>query len=350
MGATPTSVSDFFSNTKGGSGQLFNPQSSSSSPLPNFDFAAPSSGQTSPGVVPAANTPAVSGWGPQPTSPTDAISTMFGQPKPGQGPGGINPYINFGKGGYGIQSTLDPQLTSTLMNWLQGWMGKGATPFDLSALLPSGGTTEAGQMTAPLNPLMQQLMKFFQTGQGGGMPGADSLSEMAKTGDPISALPEWQAMVDAQQRQIKQNAANLKEQFGFAGNLSSTPMGNAMGDFYSQTSKDQNALLAQLQQAAMEAAQGRKLGASEYLSGAEQGFGAGLQGLDQQAITNLYNEFIRTRPEYSPLLGMTQNMASIFPPIINPNVGMGAGGAAASNMGGIMSSIGPLMKALGLGL
>jgi hypothetical protein len=114
--------------------------------------------------------------------------------------------------------------------------------------------------------LQQQLLSFLNGGQSN-IPGAQSLTQMANTGDPISALPEWQAMVKAMGQNTAQNQANLKEQFAFSGDLQSSPFGTAMSNYMQQTNLDQNALLGQLDTTAMENAMQRELTASQGLTG-----------------------------------------------------------------------------------
>src|SRR5258705_169685 len=74
-------------------------------------------------------------------------------------------------GGARTEPTLDPAFTTQLYQWLQSMMGKGASPFDLSASLPSGGTTAPGTLSAPENPILQALQEFYTKGTGGPLPG-----------------------------------------------------------------------------------------------------------------------------------------------------------------------------------
>lgn len=160
---------------------------------------------------------------------------------------GGSPYVGHG---YYEAPTYDPAFTSNFYAFLQ-------------QLLQGGGAD------------LQANLLSFLTGGPSSIPGASQLGEMATTGDPISALPEWQAMLEAQKRNIAQGEANLKEQFGFAGDLKSSPFGTAMSDYMQQTTLGQNALLAQLQTAALENAMQRKLTAGQDISqmaGAESQF------------------------------------------------------------------------------
>lgn len=235
--------------------------------------------------------------------------------------------------------TLDPGFTQAFDDWLKGQIGKGATPYDLQAVLPSTGqTTGAGQLTAGMNPELQQLMQFFTTGQPGTMPGASTLGDMSKTGMPIDVMPEWQAMIDAQQRNIGQGSANLREQFASLGNLKSSPFGGAMSDYYSQTAKDQNALLGQLEAGSLESARGRQMDSSSLLTQLGGQMGQYIQGLDQSSIDRLLQEFVRTRPENSPLLGAQFGMATTFPPTYEKKGGIGQ--AIVGSLGDILGGLG----------
>lgn len=398
-------------------------------------------------------------------------------------------------GGAGTVPTTDPLFTQAMDAWLRQQMGTGISPFNLQSYLPSSNTMSgAGQVAAPLNPQLQQLMQFLTTGQGGGagaqqmldlaqtgglsgplgqlsqtgglegmlgqiaqtggqsgalgqigqtggMSGilgqllqsgglsgvlgqlsqtgglTGSLGQMAQNGSPISSLPEWQAMVNAQQTGIQQGQTNLKEQFGSMGNLSSSPAANAMALYNAQTTADQNSLLGQLQTSALENAQGRSLQAGEFgvgtqsqlgqfgvgtqsqlgqagiqnqlssllpslqaqLSALQGGVGTQLsadtsalgaqsgaasqltglggqlgqftQGLDQQSIQNLMQEFFMTQPQNNPLNNMIYGLGTTFPPSYTKQGGGVAGliGALPGILGGAASGIGGGLAAAGEG-
>jgi len=213
--------------------------------------------------------------------------------------------------GHGIIATGPqyPGLSQSFANYISSQIGQGASPFNLQTMLPTGGSTMPGQLTAGLNPLLSQLMNFFQTGQGGSLPGMSQLSTIANNG--VSALPEWQSMINAQQQNIQQNQANLKEQFGSMGDLAGSPFGTAMSNYMSQTTADQNALLGQLQQSNI---QNIQMPAIQSLFGGSQAMAGGLQGLDQQAIQNMYQEFQRVSPQNNPLMQEMMGLATLFPP------------------------------------
>ena len=177
-------------------------------------------------------------------------------------------------------------------NWLQSQVGNGATPFN-------------GPVAAPDNQLLTQLMSFFTRQSGLKYQVSLILGEMAQTGDPTnSPCPHGQPMRPAQQQNIQKQQANLKEQFAAGGNLTSSPYGNAMAGFNEQTTADQNALLAQMTQQASEAAMGRKLSAEQTMTQGAEGTAQFEQQTQQSDINAQLQEFIRTQPEYSPLLNM----------------------------------------------
>ena len=220
-----------------------------------------------------------------PSAPGIVSPSGPGQPVDPATAGGIGSKGNLGRAGV-TTPTVDPTFTKTFADWLQSMLGKGATPFDLSAVLPSTGqATAPGTLTAPENPILQSLQKFFQTGEGGPLPGV---------------LPMWQSAMKAMQIPIEQQLANIKEQFGARGTLGSSEMAQALETFGSQTAADQEALLGQL--------------TLQALPGMEQ-FGAGLQSMDQASIDRLVQEFMRTRPEYSPLLSPEFGFATTYPPV-----------------------------------
>lgn len=255
----------------------------------------------------------------------------------GYGTGGANQL----SGGMNTVPTNSPQFTQQWYQYLTSQLGQGLSPFDLSAIMPSTGqATQPGQLTPGLTPTLQDLQSFL-SGGGSSMPGLNQLGQMAQTGDPISVTPEWQAMIAAQQNNIEAQQANLKEQFGFAGDLSSSPFGDSMAMFQSQTTRDQNALLGQLTQQSLESAAGRQLTAGQDISQMGMQLGDLFQNLDQNAITALYNEFTRTQPQNNPMLSFMGQGAMASPQTYQP--------AQSSILGDIGSFLGPLLGAGGLG-
>jgi hypothetical protein len=216
-------------------------------------------------------------------------------------------------GGMATSPTMDPTFTNSFYQMLQGLM--------------SGGGGD----------LQNQLLSFLGGGKSN-IPGASSLSEMANTGDPISALPEWQKMIEAQQHGIGENAANLKEQFAFMGDLASSPMATGMSDYFSQTSKDQNALLGQLDTQAMESAMQRKLTASQDITGMAGAESQFLQQLFQGgalASPNLYND----KKGSSMLGGIGSLLGGAAQGIGGFAAGFGGTAAGATTMESIMAGL-----------
>jgi len=203
--------------------------------------------------------------------------------------------------GFYTASSLDPALTQNLAYYLQSQIGQGTGA----------------------NPLLSQLMQFFQTGQGGqNVPGASTLSTIANQG--ISALPEWQAMINAQQQNIGQNEANLREQFASMGGLAGSPFGTAMSNYASQTTADQNALLGQLQQ--QNILQGQLPAASSLFGGATQ------MGQFGQSLL----------PQYNPLNQEIYGLGTTFAPVLSKGSGAGATGGLLSGIGGLLGGISDL--------
>jgi len=391
---------------------------------------------------PVSNTTPMSGAA---STPTSAPGTVPGFPSYAGYPFGQAGYNNLNAqpgsvgaadklpGGAGTTPTLDPLFTQDLDSYLRGQMGAGISPFSLSSYLPStGGYTSPGQVSAPLTPLLSQLSQFLQTGQGGGA-GANTLASLAangglsgilgslaQTGGQTGALgqigqtggltgnlgqfaasgmptdvgPEWQAMVAAQQNNIGQSQANLKEQFASMGDLSSSSAANAMGLFNAQTTADQNSLLGQLQANASESAAGRQLGALQggvqsqlasllpslatqlsagqggvgtelSAAGNLQGLGAQLggtlQGLDQNSIQALMQEYFQTTPQENPLNNEMFGLGTSFAPTYTRQGGVGSGligslpsmlgaGANAASAAGVGGAGGAIMDVLGAAL
>jgi hypothetical protein len=255
--------------------------------------------------------------------------------QPGQNPT-MNPQFNpnniYGAGiggklpgNYQQSRTIDPAMTQAMNQYLMNMMGQGASPFNLSALMPSTGqATTPGSLTAPMTPTMQNLQDFLM-GKSAGVSGVPG------TSGPLSYVsPMWQSEISAMNQPIQQQLANIKEQFGAQGALGSSEMANALQNYGSQTALGEQALLGQLTMQALPT---------------EMQAAGGFQQMDQQAIQNMYNEFIRTRPEYSPLLQEQYGMATTFPPIYQK--GGGSGSALMGALPGLgMNAAGSIMEGL----
>lgn len=126
--------------------------------------------------------------------------------------------------------------------------------------------------------------------------GANDISYLqgfAQDGQAINQMPAWQAMVDAQQRNLDRRYADLMESFNVSGNRVSTPFGQSAVDFQTQAGLEQNALLSQMTAQALEQAMGRQYGAAGALGQmANQGISQ-LSGQDFQndmwQMNHLYN-------------------------------------------------------------
>lgn len=313
---TPWTGNEFVSSGSGGANQWTNfpslmPPSQFSQPLMGGS-GLQSVNSSAPGTVPQA----------PPGASINPLTDIGSTAKPGM--------TNIGKGNY-AQNPLDPELTSALFSYLQGQVGQGVAPFDLSALLPSSGqATGAGQLSAPLTQLLQQMQQNYGS--------SGQIGQMASQG--VDATPAWQKMVTAQGQNIEQNQANLQEQFNKFGNLASSPSAIGMANFQEQTTKDQNALLGQLQFQGI----GDQLQAGNQVAG----FGQMMQGLDQSSIDRLLQEFTRTQSQNNPTLGMQYGASTTFPPVINPKSGGGLAGAAIGASGGILSGLSDILPFFGL--
>lgn len=226
------------------------------------------------------------------------------------GPGQPGYYQTGGKhdigGGARTEPTLDPNMTAQFYDWLQSQIGKGATPFDLSAIMPStGDVTAPGTLTAPDNPILKALQEFYTKGTGGPLAGV---------------LPMWQSEMKSMEIPIEKQLANIKEQFGARGALGSSEMASSMETFGAQTAAEQEALLGQL--------------TLQALPGMESA-GMNQQMIDQSSIDRLLQEFIRTRPENSPLLNAEGTASTTFSPLYGHT---GFGAAFGQSFGGGLGS------------
>ncbi len=306
-------------------------------------------------------------------TPTTTIDPATGLPKttvPGVAgnpltPGPSEPRLTPGDADsqFYIVSPQDPQMQQNFFSWLKTNIGAGATPFP-------------EDLNASRDPLLSALYNFYSTGQGD-TPAAkailqilnnpkatipDIINQMAESGLPVDRTQAWQAMVAAQQRNIDRTAADLRGQFAFSGNLAGTPFAQAMVDFYGQAAKDQNATLASWTAQSLEAARGRQMSAGEmilnsgergqdrltslgtFLANSARDLGGIFQGLSQQDIDRTLNEFVRTRPEYSPLLNLLFSASTTFPPTLQKRTGLGIGGALLSSLPSLLSKLPDLLK------
>jgi hypothetical protein len=237
-------------------------------------------------------------------------------------------------GGFNKVDPQNPNLTNNWNAYLNSQIGQGLPAFNQQTMLPWGQLTQSGQLNAPLNPLMQQIFQGLQGGQTN-VPGLNTLSTIANQG--IRALPVWNQMVQAAQQGIDKGSANLREQMAFGGNLAGSPFGTAMAQYGSQTQADLNSMLGQLQFQGI----GDQLQAAQGLAGMGAGIGEYMQGLGQQNISNMYNAWQQTLPQYNPMNQMIQQAAFTYPPTFQR---AGDGGGI---FGGLMQGLGGLMGGLG---
>jgi len=135
------------------------------------------------------------------------------------------------------------------------------------------------------------------------------LQSFAQDGQAINQLPAWQAMTDAQQRNLDRRYADLQESFNVSGNRASTPFGQAAVDFQTQAGLEQNALLAQMTTQALEAAMGRQYGASGQLGQmAQQGISQ-LSGQDFQSdMWQMQHAYDLAQQMYQGSVGAAQSL------------------------------------------
>lgn len=180
-------------------------------------------------------------------------------------------------------------------------------------------TQASNNLLNPNNPFYAPLQSFVS----GNSPNLAALQQMISSGGtPIDALPAWEAMKTAQERNIQQKAADLNEYFNVSGNRFSPSFGTGMSDFFSQTAKDQNALLAQMFASSRENAANRLLNAGTSLAGLTgQTAGTlanlGLQGsstvagLGANAGSQLSSQDFQSQmAQYAAALQAAQQMAS----------------------------------------
>jgi len=231
------------------------------------------------------------------------------------------PFARSANDQYFAGSPLDPAFTNEFSGWLRGNIGKGAEPYP-------------GDVNASPNAVYRDLMYSFHDPHG-------AMAQMMASGMPIDQTPAWQAMNKSMQRNIEEKAALLKEQYAVGGNLVGSPFARGMADFFAQTSADQNAMLLQATVQAQEAAKQRQLFATEMA----QKYGTDIQNMSQEDATRLYQEWIRTRPEYSPLLNAMYGYATTFPPYMEKQDS--GGGLSSLLTAGLNLVGGPALGAIG---
>lgn len=228
-----------------------------------------------------------------PTNGSDALSAWVNGLRGGSGMPGSNLYSDANMSG-----------TQDLTTWLNNMRGgqqlpaPSYTPPAQSAGSGSGGNgagtvngAGTGTGTSAMTP-----DQFLATG-------ANDLNWLrnfvVNAGLPTDQTQAWLKMIEAQQRQVDRNFANLSEAFNVSGNRFSTSFGTAATDYMSQTQKDQAALLAQMTYQSQEAARQRELQAAGMLGN----FGFG--GASQLSQQNFQAQMAKMQQALQAALGLT---------------------------------------------
>lgn len=124
------------------------------------------------------------------------------------------------------------------------------------------GQKAANKQAQPLFP--EATSQYLQLLSPLASSGAGTLSSMISTGNPTDVGPAWDAMVSANQRQTKQGYDQLLGSFGASGLRYSSPAMNSASDYLSQSNKNFLQILSQYTMQAQEAAQQRRLQASQF--------------------------------------------------------------------------------------
>lgn len=328
--------------------QSTNSETSMFTGLPNSPSNQYGGGYPTPGAsipMPGSNNTGSAGAVPQTTNPQNT-SNPIGTNVPNPGPQLGTQWSQYIGSGQSEVPPVDAQLQATLMNYLQSQVGQGVTPYNLQALLPTGGQTGPGQVASPLDPVTQQLMDFFTNGSSSN-PALQSLQSLATTGNPIDQTPAWQAMVNASQNQIDEGGANVREQLAFTGNLPGSAGAKGISDYYSNANLGLTSQLVSAQTQALQQAQQNKLGAAGLLENSEQSLGNTLYGYDQNAITQLMNEYFQTTPQNNPLNSEMFSGATTYAPTFGK---ASTGGVVGQLLSNAPSLIGDAASGIGAGL
>ena len=299
---------------------------------------------------------------------------------------GLTPIVT-GEGDYQTTWPISGDLTNIFGQFLGSQVGGGASPYNLPVNLPGGGQSQPGQLTADPNQQLTQFLDFL----GGGSPQTpgqgtflDAITSglqaplalpkstygMLESGMPIDQLPAWQAMIEAQRGNVARGGRDIQEAFGAGGAFFSSGSADTLTNYYNQVSRDQNALLGKMTAEAQEAAKMRQygtgLGVAELATGLGENaanrrflasniantmysqLGQIFQGMDQAAIDRTLNEFIRTRPEYGPLLQYILALSTVFPPTQQNQPG-GILPGILSAIGDVIQIAGPIAGVIGGG-
>jgi len=181
------------------------------------------------------------------------------------------------------QASTTPSTPSPIDQYISEMQGEGYKP-----LWQQPATGYTGQMTAGWQPEQERALTQYQEAYA-----------------PLSAIaagpssPEYQKQMDimaAPLRRIltEQMLPAMREQYGAQGLGLSTPL--MQQELQSRTGVEEN-IAAAMQQRQMQALQQMPQVTQAYAAQA-----GAKQTAEQTALTNKYNEWLRTRPEYSPWL------------------------------------------------
>jgi hypothetical protein len=297
-------------------------------------------GSNTPGAVPIPGSP-----NPTSAAPT-GTNAQSAQGAPSYAGNPVENAHGLGHGQYAVPPQ-DQGLQNTVFNWLQSQAGQGITPYGLSAALPSGGTSGPGQVASPLDPVSQQLESLYSSGTSSN-PALQALSQMAQTGDPVNATPEWQSMLAALQQQQQIGQANVSESLAFTGNLPGSAGALGESQYENQATLNNQSLIAQLTDQSLENAATRKQTAQGTIAGGAQTTGQNLYSYDQNAIQQLMNEYFQTTPQENPLNQEEFSGATTYPPTFGGQSSSGLIGAILGGAGSILGAGGS--SGLGAGL
>ena len=307
-----------------------------------WDVNSPTAGE-SPAGVPTfpVGGPTDSGAGSTPPPSSNPFREAFTTPVSGGRYEAVAPFV--------------PGLSSEFTGYLESQIGKGAQPYGLQAFQPTTGrTTQPGQLSADVNPMLHDLGQFVsgaaQDPSMGVQPAggtSETLDEMLRTGAPISTMPQFEAIEKAMDRQYKQGRGDIRAQMAGLGLIAGTPHTGAQTDYALQAAREKTAIMTGLETGALESAQGRRmqaLGISSDFFGLNQQqqrffvdqsrqIGEIFQGMDRAAIDRTMAEFLRTRPEYGPLLNLLYGLSTTFAPQLAQEEGLGSVGALLGNIG-----------------
>jgi len=241
-----------------------------------------------------------------------------------------------------------------------------------------------GKLQGTTSPWMGNAADIFKTmGQGGagpqtqGMPwltqAGGAWGDLLKTGGMADLTPAMNAIRQQSDISMKDNLAQIREQYGQMGLGAGSDISSALATGASRGTAEMNSQMQQLLTQAWGSAQQNRLGAvgmapglagaagSPYESWAArqmqglQGAGMGYMGLAQQDwtqqmqnITNMYSDFQRMQAP-SPWMTAAMNYATSNPsqqlPIIGES-GMGAGGQIGMSIMSMLPYFGSMITSL----